>query len=141
MAAQQHRRTRITPRIAGTLGCLAAVVLGYGAVRVIDEGRGAGAQWRLAVLIGGGASIGLLALVAAVLALARWRRRPSRALYLAAMGLMGAQALIVLAGLHVVGDGSAVTSPWQVGLAASFLPVAVGAMVIIPVLTWRKREW
>lgn len=141
MAGQQQRRVTITPRIAGIFGCLAAAVLGYGAVTIIDQGHGAiGTQWRAAVVIGGGASIGLLALIAAVLALARWRPRASRALFPVAMGLVGALALIAWAGIHVAGDSGPVTSPWQVGLAASFVPVAFLAMVVIPLLTWRRRS-
>ena len=49
------------------------------------------------VVIGGGASIGLLALVAAWVALARWHPPASRVLYPMAMGLLGALALIVWA--------------------------------------------
>ena len=68
MRGQQQRRVTITPRIAGILGCLAAAVLGYGAIAVIVQGHSAiRTQWRAAVVIGGGASVGLLALTAAVL--------------------------------------------------------------------------
>jgi O-antigen ligase len=99
VADRQQRRGTITPRIAGTLGCMAAAVLGYGAVTIIDRGHGAiGTQWRSAVVIGGGASIGLLALIAAVLALTRWRPRASRVLFPVAVGLAGALALIAWAG-------------------------------------------
>ncbi len=141
VAGQEQRRVRITPRIAGILGCLAAAVLGYGAVTVIEQGHGAlGTRWRAAVLIGGGAPIGLLVLIAAVLAVARWRRRASRALFPVAMGLAGALVLIAWAGLKVTGDGGPVTSPWQVGLAASVVPVAFLAMVVTPLLTWQKRS-
>jgi hypothetical protein len=116
-------------------------VLGYGAVTVIDQGhRAVGTQWRAAVVIGGGASIGLLALIAAVLAVARWRPRASRALFPVAMALVGALALIAWAGLHMAGDSGPVTSPWQVGLAAAFVPVAFLAMVVLPLLTWRRRS-
>lgn len=139
MAGRQPRVT-ISPRIAGILGCLVVAVLGYGAVIVIDQGHGAvGTQWRSAVVIGGGASIGLLALIAAVLGLAWWRPRVSRALSRVAMGLVGALALIAWAGMHVAGNGP-VTSPWQVGLAASFVPVAFLALVVIPMLTWHRRS-
>ncbi len=93
VAGQQQRGVRTTPSIAGTFGWLAAAVLGYGAVTVIGQGHGAlGTRWRAAVLIGGGTSIGLLALIAAVLAVARWCSRASRALFPVAMGLMGAGA-------------------------------------------------
>lgn len=122
------------------MGCLVVAVLGYGAVTVIVQGHGAvGAHWRPAVLIGGGASIGLLALIGAVLGLARWRPRAARALLRVAMGLVGALALIAWAGMHVAGSGP-VTNPWQVGLAVSFVPMAFLALVVIPLLTWRRRS-
>jgi hypothetical protein len=145
VAGQQRRRVRISPRIAGAFGCLVAAVLGYGAVTVIGQGHGAlGTRWRAAVLIGGGASIGLLVLIAGVLALGRAlaRRHPRapRALYPVAMVLAGALVLIAWAGTHVAGGGGLVTSPWQVGLAASFVPVALVAIVVIPLLTWPRRS-
>lgn len=133
----------ITPRVAGIAGFVVAAVLEYGAITVIAQGRGViGAQWRSAVLIGGGASVGLLALMALALALAvAWRRpRASRALHPVVLGLVCALALIAWAGLQVVGDGGAVTSPWQVALAASFVPVGTVALVVTPLLTWRRRS-
>jgi hypothetical protein len=92
------------------------------------------------VLIGGGASVGLLALIALAVAVA-WRRpRASRGLYPIVLGLVCALALIAWAGLQVVGDGGAVTSPWQVGLAASVVPVGTVALVATHLLTWRRRS-
>ncbi len=56
------------------------------------------------------------------------------------MGLVVALALISWAGVHVAGGSGPVTSPWQVGLAASFVPVALVAVVVIPLLTWPRRS-
>jgi len=56
------------------------------------------------------------------------------------MGVVGALALIAWAGLHVAGDSGPVTSPWQVALAAAFVPVACLAMVVLPLLTCRRRS-
>lgn len=140
MAGRQQPKVTISPRIAGILACLVVAVLGYGAVTVIDQGQGAvGAEWWPSVLIGGGASIGLLALIAAVLGWARWRPRMARALLRVAMGLMVVLALVAWAAMHVAGSGP-VTNAWQVGLAASFMPMALLAVVVIPLLTWHRRS-
>jgi hypothetical protein len=139
-AGRKQRRVKITPRTAGTFGCLVVAVLGYGAVTIIDQGHSAiGRQWLPAVLIGGGTPIGLLALIGALLAVGRRRPRASRALYPVGMGLMGALALLVWAGIRLAGDSGPVTSAWQVALAAAVVPLAVLALAIIPLLTWRRR--
>ncbi len=104
VAGREQRRVKITPRTAGTSGCLVVAVLCYSAVTITDRGHSdIGRQWLPAVLIGGGTPIGLLALIGALLALGRRRPRASRALYPVGMGLMGALALIAWAGIHLAG--------------------------------------
>jgi hypothetical protein len=108
---------------------------------VIWQGRGPlGSQWVLAVTAGAGASFGLIAVLAATAAVARWRQRLSRVLALVVTGLTGALLLITWIGLRVVAFGGAVTSPWQVGLAAFALPVACLTLALVPLLTRRKRS-
>jgi drug/metabolite transporter (DMT)-like permease len=133
-------RLNISPRIAGIIGCAVTAVLAYGPITVIDQGRTAVRdQWRLAVTVGGCVSIGLIAILAAALAVARSRHRfpPYLARVLAA--LAGALLLITVAGLRIIDTGSPPTSAWEVGLAAFVVPVAGLALVLIPLATWRRK--
>jgi hypothetical protein len=130
----------ITPRVGGILGCLAAATIAYIAIAGVDQGRSTvRAHWALAVTAGAGTSSGVIALLAASVAATRWRQQAPRALGLPMAWLSGATLLITVAGWRIVGDGSVVTTPWEVGLAAFMVPVACLALVLIPWLTWRKR--
>jgi hypothetical protein len=138
---RQRKPIVITPRVGGILGGLATVMIGYVAITGIDQGRSTvRAQWALAVTVGAGTSSGLIAVLAASIAVARWRQRVSRVLVPPMAWLSGAVLLITVVGLRIVGGSGVVASPWEVGLAAFMLPVACLASVLIPLLTWRRRS-
>lgn len=131
--AHQCGRVGVSPRTGRILGCLGVAFFAAVAIVLIDRGRGPPrAWWPTAVLGGAGASAGLIALMAASLVFSRGRR----ALVRLGEGLAITMGLVASAGLVVIRAGGPVTSPWQVGLAAAFLPVAGLALVVIPWLTW-----
>jgi len=130
---------RIARRIAGVFGCLGVGALAYAAIMRIDEGRTAvRGQWRLAVTVGAGTFIALAVLIAALVAVAWWRHGMPPVLRRVLKALTYALVLISVVALRVV----EITGPptaWQVGLAAFVAPVACVALVLISVLTWRRR--
>lgn len=131
----------ISRRTGGILVCLIAAVLGYGAITVVEQGRRtASAHWAAAVTAGVGTSAGLIALLAVMVAVARWRRRASRSISLAAQVILTAFLLTTWAGLAVATSSGPVTSPLEVGLAAFVLPVGCVIVVLVPLVTWRKRS-
>jgi hypothetical protein len=131
----------ISRRTGGILVCLIAAVLGYGAITVIERGRMAiGAHWPAAVAAGAGASAGLMVLLAVMVAVARWRRRASRSISLAARVILTAFLLTTWAGLAIATSSGPVTSSLEVGLAAFVLPVGCLIVVLVPLVTWRKRS-
>jgi hypothetical protein len=138
VADKGRRKLIISPRVAGVIGCVVTAVLAYGAITTIDQGRGTvPGQWRLAVTVGAGTSTGLIMILAAALAAARWRKRTPPVVVRALSGLLGGLLLITWAALHVLDNGP--PAAWQVGLAAFLTPVAGLALLLIPLLTWRTR--
>jgi hypothetical protein len=136
---RKPRLINISPRIAGVLGCLVVGVLAYAAIRMIVQGRTtARAQWRLAVTVGAGTFIALIVLIAALVAVAWWRHGMPPVLRRVLKVLTYALVLVSVVALRVVGMTGPPTA-WQVGLAAFVAPVACVALVLIPVLTWRRR--
>jgi hypothetical protein len=139
VTGQPRRKLAISPRTAGIIGGVVAAVLAYGAVMTIDQGRTtARAQWRLAVTVGAGTSVGLIAMLAATLAVAWWRRGALPALARVVVGLNGALLLITVVALRLT-DSGGTPRAWQVGLASFLLPVACLAVLLLPLLTWRRR--
>jgi hypothetical protein len=136
---RKPRLINISPRIAGVFGCLVVGVLAYAAVMMIVRGRTTvRAQWRLAVTVGAGTFIGLIVLIAALVAVAWWRHGMPPVLRRLLKVLTYALVLVSAVALRVVGMTGPPTA-WQVGLAAFVAPVACVALVLIPVLTWRRR--
>jgi hypothetical protein len=120
------------------IGCVVTVVLGYGAITTIDQGRATvPGQWRMAVTVGAGTAIGLIVILAAAFAAARWRKRTPPVVVRALSGLLGGLLLITWAALHVLDNGP--PAAWEVGLAAFLTPVAGLALLLMPLLTWRRR--
>lgn len=138
---RQRKPIVITRWAGGILGWLATVGIVYVAITGIDQGRSmVGAQWAPAVTAGAGTSSGLIALLVASVAVARWHQRTAHMLVPAMTWLGGAVLVITVMGLRIVSDTSGAASPWEVGLAAFMLPVACLALVLIPLLTWRRRS-
>jgi hypothetical protein len=130
---------RIARRIAGIFGGLVFGGLAYAAVMMIVQGRTTvRAQWRLAVTVGVGTFIALIVLIAALMAVAWWRHGMPPVLRRVLMVLTYVLVLVSVVALRVVGMTGPPTA-WQVGLAAFVAPVACVALVLIPVLTWRRR--
>jgi hypothetical protein len=128
-----HRRLWI----AGIVLCLVIAAIDF---TVIWQGHAAvGSRWAPAVTAGAGASLGLIAVIGVAASVARWRKRLSRVLAIVVTGLTGALLLITWIGLRIVALSGAVTSPWQVGLAAFGFPVACLALALIP-LAMRRRS-
>jgi hypothetical protein len=140
---RKPRLIKISPRtglrIAGVFGCLVVGALAYAAVMMIVQGRTTvRAQWRVAVTVGAGAFIALIVLIAACVAVAWWRHGMPPVLRRVLKVLTYALVLVSAVALRVVGMSGPPTA-WQVGLAAFFVPVGCVALVLIPVLTWRRR--
>jgi hypothetical protein len=136
---RKPRLINVGPRIAGVFGCLVVGVLAYAAVMVIVQGRTTvRAQWRLAVTVGVGTFIALTVLIAALVAAAWWGHGMPPVLRRVLKVLIYALVLISAVALRVLGITGPPTA-WQVGLAAFVVPVTCVALVLIPVLTWRRR--